>query len=338
MTHTFSIPLINNCIDARDDRDAESLASPEEEVLRPTVSEPALNVDTHEEFGTTTWHELETFFKPGLVAHIRAHVANLKLPKVGLTYVRAALESPSRRVRSTTKSSSGIFQSTKTGGSIGFESRTLELPFAITAEHDERVIAFLDQAPTLKVRYVRNGRTRSYHQTPDFLVVRDDSVVLVECKPAEKLLERNLRDPDFYVQDGSVWGCPALQQAARELGMQHEIWTANRFTPNRLRNLRLLGDYLASSAQGVPGYDQALRAMQQFLDEHVRTTVRALLDALKESVCVDHLTRRWRTWTSPLISTPRRCPTSITATFFGTWRRAKPTPRSNGAKLLRTTA
>ncbi|MFT7776615.1 transposase [Roseateles sp.] len=237
----------------------------------------------------TPWQDLDAGYRPGLIAEVRAMPTVQSLPAEGREYLRQAAEAPSRRVRSTVKSMSGGYPSTKMGVSISFESRTLELPAVRVLEHDEAVIAFFDQAPPLTVRYKRGNRTRSYLQRPDFLVVRDDVVVLIECKPMAQIAVRNARDPDFYMQRGGRWFCPALQEAARPLGLQHEVWTEEAFSPISLRNLRMLGDYLSSHNSTLAGYDVALVALQRYLSAEARAQVDQVLDVLAEEVCVEHL-------------------------------------------------
>lgn len=239
--------------------------------------------------GITPWQDLEVGYRPGLIAQVRALPTAQALPAEGREYLRQAAEAPSRRVRSTVKSMSGGFPSTKMGVSIGFESRTLEFPAVRMLEHDESVVAFFDQAPPLTVRYKRGSRLRCYLQRPDFLVVRDDVVILIECKPLAQIAVRNARDPDFYVQRGGRWFCPALQEAARPLGLQHEVWTEESFSPITLRNLRMLGDYLSSQNSALAGYDAALVALRRYVSEKARVQVDQVLNALAEEVCVEHL-------------------------------------------------
>lgn len=254
-----------------------------ETIQAPVPSVGAANRDPK------SWPELEDYFKPGLIAEVRALVVNQGLHPNGCNYVRWAAESPSRHVRSTVKSISGAYPSKKMGVVIGFESRTLELPFAITAEHDPGTLAYFNQPPKLKVQYRNgNGRSVSYMYTPDYMVVRHKAVVLVECKPVDQIMSRNAKDPAFYVFNGKHWTCPALEAAARAIGMNHEVWTERSFSTISLRNLRMLGDYMSLSSP-VEGYDTALPLMREVLQRDVKISISELMKELGEKVCVDHL-------------------------------------------------
>ena len=234
------------------------------------------------------WDELDERFKPGLIANVRARAAANGMTLAGHAYIRAAASMPSRCVKSTPKSSSGSYPSTKLGVSVGFESRTLELPTITVLENDPQVLAYFDQPPGLAVRYKREGRTRCYRQTPDFLVVRYDESVLIECKPLAKIAQRNASDPGFYVREGDHWVCPALQAAARDLGMRHEVWCETSFSVVRLRNFRMLDDYMLRGS-AIEGYDDALHAILRYLNVKARANVEELLKALDREACVDHL-------------------------------------------------
>ena len=234
------------------------------------------------------WTDIEADYTAGLVADVRARAASLGLTDTGQRYLRAAAQAPSRRVRSTPKSSSGLYPSRKMGVSIAFESRTLELQAINALDLDEDVIAFFDQPEAVPVRYKRKGRNRAYHQTPDFLVVRYSRAVLVECKPLAKIHKRNGDDPGFYVQQGKNWVCPALQDAAALLGMQHEVWTEESFNLVRSENIRLLGDYM-SLGHKIPGYAEALPSITSVLAVKGRANVEELLGNLSDKVCVDHV-------------------------------------------------
>lgn len=243
--------------------------------------------DQPENFGAS-WQELDEHFKSGLMASIQARCDAFGLTAMGKAYVRSAAAKPSRHARATKRSMAGSFPSKKMGATVQFESRTLELPMVTTLEADEDVLAFFDQPPSLRVTYVRNGRKRACMQTPDFLVIRYDEPVLIECKPLARIALRNASDPGYFVREGTRWVCPSMQEAARQLGMRHEIWHEESFSAFRLRNLRMLGDYMLRGSE-MEGYGDALAAMKQFIDIKARSSVDELLDALSDKVCVDDL-------------------------------------------------
>lgn len=269
------------------------------------------NPVSSQQLGPAEWEVVDERFRPGLIARVRSLAANLNVCPLGQTYIRTAADAPSRRVRSTAKSLSGLFPSSKLGVTIGFESHTLELAMVTTLEYDDGVVAYFDQPPAVTVSYQRSGRKRSYKQTPDFLVIRHGQIVLIECKPLANLNSRNQSDPGFYVLEGRRWSCPPLQAAARELGIQHEVWTEDSFSPIKLRNLRLLGDYMGDST--VAGMDRALAAMRDVLDTKARANVADLLGELRETISVDHLysaIARGKVafdWEAAPLADPKRC-------------------------------
>jgi transposase InsO family protein len=235
-----------------------------------------------------SWDEVETQYPPDLVTTVRAAAAASKaVTREGLQYLRRSLHAPSRVVRSTHSSMSGRFPSLKMRRSIQFESATLEGPAILKLEADPTTIAFLDQPQPLKVTYRRAGRLRSHLQTPDFLRVQHGKVTLIECKPLEKVLERNQRDTDYYVQEAGRWVCTALQTAARELGFDHEVWTESSFNPTEMRNLRMLAAFMRDTRPA--GYQEALRALHEILRARGRATVADLLHECGNVVGIDHV-------------------------------------------------
>jgi hypothetical protein len=120
---------------------------------------------------------------------IIAHVRRLGLPESGVEYIRPALDGPSRFVgRNGFLAVSTRFASQKLGEVIQSESHTSELPFVHKQELDHDVLAVLDQPPSLPVETIdRRGRRHPHQKTPDYLVIRKDSVVLYECKQRAEL-------------------------------------------------------------------------------------------------------------------------------------------------------
>lgn len=73
----------------------------------------------------------------------------------------------------------GLFPSLKMGRMVAFES-LIEQDYLYVLDYEAAVTAFEEQPITIE--YVWEGTLRKY--TPDFLVRRNESSELVECKPA----------------------------------------------------------------------------------------------------------------------------------------------------------
>jgi hypothetical protein len=59
------------------------------------------------------------------------------------------------------------------GVTIQFESHRVELPTIYELEHDDDVLEYFDQAPSIKLDYcTANGKRLGVLHTPDFFVIR----------------------------------------------------------------------------------------------------------------------------------------------------------------------
>jgi putative transposase len=105
---------------------------------------------------------------------------------------------------------SGRYPSRKMGLTIQFESHRVELPFVYDMEHDPGVLEYYDQPPSIALAYqAANGRRLSVLHTPDYFVIRRDSVGWEECKTAEDLEKLTVKSPNRYRRDGEgTWCCP----------------------------------------------------------------------------------------------------------------------------------
>ena len=67
----------------------------------------------------------------------------------------------------------GRYPSRKMGVTIQFESHRVELPTIIQLEHDDSVLEYFDQAPSIKLEYPSlDGKSLGVLHTPDFFVIR----------------------------------------------------------------------------------------------------------------------------------------------------------------------
>ena len=188
----------------------------------------AIPIDSseHSDEFNTTWGEIAPHFKPGLIESLQANSAASITTPEGHAYIRLAA---ARVAQAAVTDPAEAFLSEKMGLPVQFDSLTLELLAVAEFEYDEGVIGYFDQPPHLHVRH-EGDCTRCFLYTPDYLVIRHNEVVLIECKLLEMIVRRNSGDPGFYVRVGDRWRCPSLQDAARRLGMRHEVWTEIEFS------------------------------------------------------------------------------------------------------------
>lgn len=225
-----------------------------------------------------------------VVDAVRDLLEELKIPKLGQTFVEQALLAPSRMTGAARRSLSGRYPSRRMGVTIQFESGTLELPTIDELEHDESVVAYCDQTPKIKLSYISDGKAKSYLVTPDFLVIRATGLTLVECKPLAVIRRKAETDPGLYALVNGRWTCPPAQREAADRGFEHELWTEDHFNVIRRTNLGLLSDYMFMR-DGSPAHE-AMRSRIDEVCELVQVTgvitIAALLQ-MRPGITIDHV-------------------------------------------------
>lgn len=158
---------------------------------------------------------------------------------------------PSRSVGGGSKNVFGRYPSQKMGVTIQFESHKVELPFIHQLEHDEDVLEFYDQPPSIKLDYKgRNGRNLGVLHTPDFFVIRNNSAGWEECKTQEKLKKLSDKSPNRYIYDeDNLWFCPPGVSYARQFGLYYRLRSDSEINWNLQRNLVFLEDYLRTLSE-----------------------------------------------------------------------------------------
>jgi len=152
------------------------------------------------------------------------------------------------------------------GLTIQFESHRVELPFVYNMEHDPGVLEYYDQPPSIPLAYqAANGRRLSVLHTPDYFVIRRDSVGWEECKTAEDLEKLAIKSPNRYRRDGAgTWCCPPGEEYASEFGLYYRVRSSGEIDWVLQRNLQFLEDYLRFDSASVAGFvDQAIKAAVQ---------------------------------------------------------------------------
>src|SRR5437870_4791324 len=127
---------------------------------------------------------------------------------------------PSRRVRSAAGNVTVRYPSRKMGVTIQAESHRNELASIYEKEHDPATLEYYDQPPPIKLVYLaKSGRRVGVLHTPDFFVLRTDSVGWEEWKMAEELERLAVAMPHRYQPgDDGRWHCPPWEEYARPLG------------------------------------------------------------------------------------------------------------------------
>ena len=143
----------------------------------------------------------------------------------------------------------GFYPSLKMAQSIQFESGHSELPAIIEMEHSFDVLEFWDQPEPIRLSYINaDGRRCTYEATPDFLVMRQESVGWMECKLQEELLELVKEGSTLYCLDEKgIWRCPPGEQYAAQFGLTFTVYAAGRDGAPLTRNLNFLEDYFRPS-------------------------------------------------------------------------------------------
>ncbi|GHO67429.1 transposase [Ktedonobacter sp. SOSP1-52] len=165
-----------------------------------------------------------------------------------IKYIRSS--DPSRRVRSASGNVSGGYSSHKMGFTIQFESHKNELPYIHQTEHNADVLEYYDQPPFIKLSYTlqkgeRAGRQVAFNYTPDFFLIKKDSVGWVECKMEEELLKLAEEHPERYLRDeDGQWRCPPGEEYAKQFGFFFQVVSSASINIIYSRNIVYLEDYL----------------------------------------------------------------------------------------------
>src|SRR5258708_10894873 len=153
---------------------------------------------------------------------------------------------PVRHVTSRANNVSGTYPSRKMGVTIQFERQNPELWAIVVMDRDESVLEFFEQLDTFKIRYLdKSGKKmQGHYYTPDFLVLRNDSVCFEEWKRDSDLKRLAALYPFRYQQqeDGS-WRCPPAEEAVSSLGLTFRVHSSAELHPTYIDNLLFLEDY-----------------------------------------------------------------------------------------------
>ena len=180
--------------------------------------------------------------------------------RLGLSeQARAMVESirsapPSRRVRGAVGNVAVRYPSRKMGVVIQAESHRNELAGLYEKEHDPETLEFYDQPPPIKLLYqAANGRPVGVLHTPDYFVIRTDSLGWEEWKTEEELPKLSEKMPNRYVRgEKGGWRCPPGEHYASQFGFFYRVRSSAEIDWVLQRNLLFLEDYLRADCPPVP--------------------------------------------------------------------------------------
>lgn len=179
----------------------------------------------------------------------------LKLSDEAQAVIRQIRTSPpARSVRSFKGNVSGRFPSRKMGVTIQFESHKNELPFVYEYEHDDDVLEYYDQPPSIKLTYEAvSGRRLGVWHIADYFAIRQDTAGWEEHKLEARLVELALKSPNRYFrnQDGQ-WHCPPGEASAKGFGLYYRIRSSSEINWNLQRSVEFLDDYYRGNSLNVP--------------------------------------------------------------------------------------
>lgn len=198
-----------------------------------------------------------------------------KLPKEYIQKIRE--NDPVRKVQSRKKNIHGKFPSEKMGQSIQFESHTVELVGIYEMEHDVEVYEYYDQPDTIQLQYLSKEGNKVYaNHTPDFFVIRLDSVGFEEWKSEDKLLELMLTQPNRYCKDDDGnWRCPPGEEYAAKFGFYYKLRSSSEINYCLQRNIYFLEDYYEESNMAIDNQNKS--RIEDYISENQGVSLDRLL-------------------------------------------------------------
>lgn len=157
---------------------------------------------------------------------------------------------PQRRVQGMVGNVVTRYPSRKMGMTIQAESHRVELAAVLWMEHDEAVLEYYDQPPSIKLNYVsKSGKAVGVLHTPDFFVIRREWIGWEEWKAEGQLSRLTDAMPQRYVQhEGDQWRCPPGEAYAQSVGLHYRMRSSREIDWTFQRNIQFLEDYWCGEA------------------------------------------------------------------------------------------
>lgn len=165
-----------------------------------------------------------------------------RLGPPGISYLRSVVyEGASREVgKRALFSNSGSF-SMSTGHRVGYESEDGEQAFALLRDFQGVGFVF-PQPPAISMAvHDVNGRVQTRPKTPDFLVVKQEEIVIVEVKFLDEIIKKSKKYPADWVRaDDGTWRFLPGEKATQSFGLSFQVFYPELLTPQYRANLHYL--------------------------------------------------------------------------------------------------
>ncbi len=178
----------------------------------------------------------------------------LGTPQEGRRLVeKARRDSPVRKIQSHSGNVITWYFSKKMGKAIGTERRTVEFPAAIKYEHDPLVLEYYPQPCQLDLILTVEGKAHSsrIQHKPNFLVIRDDQILIEEWHEEKRLEKFAARYPGRYIKENDTWRFLAAEEHLCKMGITYRLRSADEHSSQYLNNLIFLSDYLSHACPAV---------------------------------------------------------------------------------------
>ena len=160
---------------------------------------------------------------------------------------------PARRVGGGRRNVTGRYPSKKMGVTVQFESHRVELAAIYEMEHAPGTLEYYDQPPSIKLLYeAANGRRLGVLHTPDYFVLRENSVGWEEWKTQEDLHKLAEHNCNRYRKEDGRWRCPPGEEYAAQLGLSYRVRSSDEIDWTLQRNVQFLEDYFRGDSAVVP--------------------------------------------------------------------------------------
>lgn len=162
---------------------------------------------------------------------------NMELSPAAVDYINGAARGPSRTIGAPGRKSVLVeYPSSKMGTTVSAESRTGEYAYGILLEHDPHVVLYFEQPPEVDVRRVTKRGLELKNYTPDFLVIRESCVEIIQVKTAKEAENLAAAGRDWKLISGEYVDL-AASEAFSKLGLTHRVVTTADLSQVLISNL-----------------------------------------------------------------------------------------------------